>query len=72
VRTSPCSSLDENALRNHQPSTKPLPEATSLYQFVGDDITDKMGDFDISFIKALKEQSWSLYAVGMFVIVLRL
>jgi hypothetical protein len=31
-----------------------------------------MGDFDESFIKALKEQSWSLYGVGMFVILLRL
>jgi hypothetical protein len=31
-----------------------------------------MGDFDPSFIKALKQQSWSLYAVGMFIIVLRL
>jgi len=31
-----------------------------------------MGGFEDEFIKSLKEQSWSLYAIGMFIIVLRL
>ncbi|OIW25742.1 hypothetical protein CONLIGDRAFT_557599, partial [Coniochaeta ligniaria NRRL 30616] len=30
-----------------------------------------MGDFDAIFIKKLKDQSWSLYGVGMFIILLR-
>ncbi len=32
----------------------------------------EMGDFDNTFIKDLKEQSWSLYGVGMLIILLRL
>lgn len=31
-----------------------------------------MGDFNDSFIKALREQSYSLYSVGLFIILLRL
>jgi hypothetical protein len=31
-----------------------------------------MGDFDDVFIRDLREQSWSLYSVGMFTILLRL
>ncbi|KAH8904067.1 hypothetical protein BR93DRAFT_900910, partial [Coniochaeta sp. PMI_546] len=30
-----------------------------------------MGDFDDAFINSLKQQSWSLYGVGMFIILLR-
>jgi hypothetical protein len=31
-----------------------------------------MGDFDPVFIQTLKQQSWALYAVGMFLILLRM
>jgi hypothetical protein len=31
-----------------------------------------MGDFDADFIHTLAQQSWSLYGVGMFLILLRM
>jgi len=31
-----------------------------------------MGDFDPAFIQTLAQQSWALYAVGMFLILLRM
>lgn len=31
-----------------------------------------MGDFDPSFVHALARQSWSLYGIGMFLILLRM